>query len=96
MPVVISTMGMLADSAILASANLAVILVTGLMRLTHVGCCSLGQPASILVLVVSPVLLLFTLGYSVRDLVRRRTRLQAVIALVLSVPSVMLLLSIRF
>ena len=88
-------MRMPAGSLMLASANLAVVGVTRLMELTHIGCCTLGGPANVLGMLVSPILLFFTVGYAVRDVFRRGTRLQAFLALVLSIPSGMLLLSIR-
>jgi uncharacterized membrane-anchored protein len=81
-----------ADSLLLASANLAVI---GVLRLLdHLGCCRFGGRAEVigfmaavtLVFVVPPVLLFFTVGYAVKDLVRRGTRLQALIAPALSIP----------
>jgi uncharacterized membrane-anchored protein len=95
-------MKMPADSLLLASTNLTVI---GLIRLLdHFGCCRLGGRAEvigflaplILVLLVPPTLLLFTVGYAVKDIVRRGTRLQALLALVLSIPVWNFIQSIRY
>lgn len=84
-----------ADSLILALANLAIVGAARLLWLTHIGCCMLGSPANVLEWIVSPILLFFTVGYSLRDLFRQSSRLQAIFALVLSIPGGMLLLSIK-
>ena len=85
----------LAISVVLACLNLLVIGLYFLGRWTHIGCCSLGSPANVLAMAVAPVVLLASLVFIVRDLIRPPTRLQAILALVLSVPSALLVLSIR-
>ena len=85
-----------ADSVILASADL---ILTGLAYMgvwLRIGCCSLGSPASVLGMVVVPVVLLISLFFVVRDLIRPHTRVQGIVALVLLIPSVMAVLSIRY
>lgn len=81
----------LSTSVILAGANLVVICLYFLGSWTHTGCCSLGSPANILAMVVVPIVLLASLFFVVRDLIRPPTRLQAVLALILSIPSALLL-----
>jgi hypothetical protein len=85
----------LAISVVLASLNLLVIGLYFLGSRTHVGCCSLGSPANILIMAVAPVVLLASLIFIVRDLIRPPTRLQAILALVLSVPSAVMVFSIH-
>lgn len=83
------------DAVLLACTNLLVVATFGIMDLLHVWCCSLGSAANILAVLVSPILLLFTIAYSIRDFLRDGSRIQAVVALVLSTPSALLLLSTR-
>jgi hypothetical protein len=83
----------LAISVVLACLNLLLIGLSFLGRWTHVGCCSLGSPANILAMTVVPVVLLASLVFLVRDLIRPPTRLQALFALVLSIPSAILVFS---
>jgi hypothetical protein len=84
-----------ADSVVLASANLVLIGIYLLGVWTHVGCCAMGGPASVIGGVVVPVVLLISLPFLVRDLIRPHTRVQAVVALVLLIPSVMVVHTIR-
>ena len=85
----------MAISVVLACLNLLLIGLSFLGRWTHIGCCSLGSPANVLAMVVIPVVLLASLVFVVRDLIRPPTRLQALLALVLSIPSAILVLSIH-
>ncbi len=82
-----------ADSVILATINLALVGLAFLGRFTHVGCCSIGSPANILAMVFVPILLVVSVFFFVRDLIRPPTRLQAGLALVLSIPSAVLVFS---
>jgi hypothetical protein len=82
-------------SVVLACLNLLVIGLYFLARWTHVGCCSLGSPANVLIMAVAPVVLLASVIFTVRDLIRPPTRLQAILALVLSVPAAVMVFSIR-
>lgn len=81
---------------ILATTNLVLLGLAFLARVMHVGCCSLGSPANIVAMVVVPILLILTVVLAIRDLVRSTARLQGVIALLLSVPSAILVFSTRF
>jgi len=85
----------LAISVILASLNLLLIGFYFLGSWKHVGCCDWGSPGNIVLVAVVPVVLLASLVFVVRDLIRPPTRLQAVIALALSIPSAILVLSIH-
>jgi hypothetical protein len=85
----------LAISVFLACLNLLVIGLYFLGSWTHTGCCSLGSPANVLIMVVAPVVLLASVFFIVRDLLRPLTRRQAVLALALSVPSAIMVFSIR-
>jgi fatty acid desaturase len=79
----VCTMKMPADSLLLASADLAAIGVAYLALWT-----SMWGPVLFLfvVLVLSPVLLVLAVAHGVVDLSRRRTRLQAIVALLLTAP----------
>ena len=91
-------MRMPADSVILASANLAVLALfylIGLIGSTVTGCCLLGVLDIVLGFLVCPFLLALTIAYAIRDLVRKGTRWQAVIALVVSIPIAIWFLSFR-
>ena len=84
-----------AISVIFAVLNLV---LTGLYFLASwrkVACCGWGSPGNVLLLAVVPVVLLASLVFIVRDLIRPPTRLQAILALVLSVPSAIMVFSIR-
>jgi hypothetical protein len=85
----------LAISVILASLNLLLIGFYFLASWKRVGCCGWGSPGNIILLAVVPVVLLASLVFIVRDLIRPPTRLQAILALVLSVPSAIMVFSIR-
>ncbi len=85
----------LAISVILACLNLLLIGLYFLGSWKHVGCCDWGSPGNILLLAVVPGVLLASLVFVVRDLIRPPTRLQAVLALFLSIPSAILVFSIR-
>jgi len=66
------------------------------MMWRRVGCCALGSPSNVIGMVIVPVILLIALFFVVRDLIRPHTRVQAVVAVVLLIPSVMVVLSIRY
>jgi hypothetical protein len=85
----------LAISVILASLNLLLIGLYFLASWRRVGCCGWGTPGNIILLAVVPVVLLASLIFVVRDLIRPPTRLQAILALVLSVPSAVMVFSIH-
>jgi hypothetical protein len=85
----------LALSVILACLNLLLIGLYFLGSWKHVGCCDWGSPGNIILLAVVPVVLLASLVFIVRDLIRATTRLQAILALVLSVPSAIMVFSIH-
>jgi len=85
----------LAISVVLACLNLLVIGLYFLGSRTRIGCCSFGSPANILIMAVAPVVLLASLIFIVRDLIRPPTRLQAILALVLSIPSAVMVFSIH-
>jgi hypothetical protein len=85
----------LAISVILASLNLLLIGVYFLASWRKVGCCGWGSPGNILLLAVVPVVLLASVIFIVRDLIRPPTRLQAILALVLSVPSALMVFSVH-
>lgn len=80
-------MRMPADSVILTSANAVSLGLVHLMVLTKVGCCELGSPANSLSWVVCPLLFLFTVVYGIKDLFRRGARLQGMLALLLAIPT---------
>jgi hypothetical protein len=80
----------LATSIVLAATNLVLIGIAFLGRLSHIGCCQLGSPSSVIGMVIVPILLLLTFAFLIRDVFRRATRLQGFIALVLSIPSAIL------
>ena len=79
-----------ADSLMLASANLAAIGLAYLGGITGVPYFDFGSGLNDLLMLASPVLLLATVVYMPRDLMRRDTRLQGLAALVLSIPGLML------
>jgi hypothetical protein len=85
----------LAISVILASLNLLLIGLYFLASWRKIGCCGWGSPGNILLLAVVPVVLLASLVFVIRDLIRPPTRLQAILALVLLVPSAIMVFSIR-
>jgi hypothetical protein len=85
----------LAISVVLACSNLLLIGLYFLGSWKHVGCCDWGSPGNILLMAVVPVVLLASLIFVVRDLIRPPTRLQALLALALSIPSVILIFSIH-
>ncbi len=85
-----------ADSIILSIINLALLGLAWVGKLTHVGCCSIGQPAGILVLVIVPIVLLLTFVSIVKDVIRASTRVQAIFALLLSIPVGVMIFSIRY
>jgi hypothetical protein len=77
------TVKMPADSLLLASADLAAIGVAYLALWTS----TWGPPLFLfVVLFLSPILLVLTVAHGVVDLSRRRTRLQAIVALLLTAP----------
>lgn len=78
----------LADSLLLASANLGVIGLVYLCKWLHVGNSEVGTILIYLLSLASSVLLLATAVYLPRDLFRRTKRLQAIVALLLSIPAV--------
>jgi hypothetical protein len=85
----------IADSVVLSSANLIIIaLVYGLPLVKDRHEIS---PLFVLVLAfaVLPVTFLLALGYTIRDLIRPGMRVQAILALLLSVPTGIFLGSIR-
>ena len=79
-------MKQLTTSIILAAGNLVFLGLVFLGKWTHVGCCSLGSPASVVGLVIVPFLVLASVAFAARDLFLPRARWQAVLALILSVP----------
>ena len=85
----------LAISVILASLNLLLVGLYFLGSWTRVACCDWGSPGNVLLLAVVPVVLLASVFFVVRDLIRPGTRWQAIAALVLCAPSVWLVSSIR-
>jgi hypothetical protein len=82
-------------SVILASLNLLLIGLYFAASWKHIGCCDLGSPGNVVLLAIVPVVLLALMAFAIRDLIRPLTRLQAVFALVLSVPAAILVFSIR-
>jgi hypothetical protein len=85
----------LAISVVLASLNLLLIGLYFLASWKHVGCCDFGTPGNVVLLAIVPVVLLACVIFIVRDLIRPPTRLQALLALVLSIPSVIMVSSIH-
>jgi ABC-type multidrug transport system permease subunit len=84
-----------ADSLILASANLVVTRLGYFSEMLHIENSVLGAILSYLPVVASPVLLLATIIYLPRDLWRRDTRLQGLLALLLSIPCILFLRSLE-
>ena len=84
-----------ADSLILACADLAVTGFGYVSDCLHIGNSFIGAIMTYMPILASPVLLLATVIYLPRDLVRRGTRLQALAAVVLSVPCILFLRSIE-
>jgi hypothetical protein len=85
----------LADSLLLALSNLGVIGLVYLCSVLHIGSTKLGTAVIYLLALASPVLLLATAIYLPRDLIRRVSRTQTIIALVLSIPAVKFLTLLR-
>ena len=83
--------GKIADSVILSSANL--VILGFVYRLS--GVTDPHNITLVLAVLVLPVTFLFTLGYTVRDLIRPGMRIQAILAVALSVPTAIFLKSIR-
>ena len=81
-----------ADSVILALANLGLVCLSLLAKMTHIGCCTLGGPASVIATIIVPTELVLSLFFLARDLKRPSTRRQALIAAVLFIPGLFLLL----
>lgn len=81
----------LADSLTLASANTTALGLAYLGGMTGMPHFTFGSILNDLAMLASPVLLLATLVYLPRDLVRRYSRLQALAALGLSAAAVPLL-----
>ena len=84
-----------ADSLILACANLAVTRCGYVSDFLHIGNSLVGTMMTYMPILASPVLLLATVIYLPRDLIRRGTRFQALAAVALSVPCVLFLRSIE-
>jgi len=80
--------GKLADSLLLAATNLVVIGLVYLCVMSHVGSTQFGFIFICLLTLASPVLLLATVIYLPRDLYRRPSRLQGIIALVMAIPAI--------
>ena len=81
-----------ADSVILALANLGLVCLSLLAKMTHIGCCTLGGPANVIATIIVPTELVLSLFFLARDLKRQSTRRQALIATVLFIPGLFLLL----
>ena len=77
---------MLANSVLLALGNVVLIALLYLGQWGHIRYGSLENLVGVLPIVVVPFLVLVTLIFAARDLLRPQTRWQAVLALVLSVP----------
>jgi hypothetical protein len=84
-----------ADSLALVIANLLFLGLFLLLKRTHVGCCTLGSPANVFAAVIVPSVLLISVYFLIQDLVGRITRKQAVLALVVSIPAVVILFSMK-
>lgn len=82
-------------SLILAVLNLVLIGLYFVASWRNVACCGWGSAGNILLLAFVPVVLLASFVFIVRDLIRPSTRVQAILALVLSVPSAVMVFSIR-
>ena len=82
-----------ADSVILALANLGLVCLSLLAKMTHIGCCTLGGPANVIGTIIVPTELILSLFFLVRDLKRPSTRRQGLIATVLLIPALFLLLA---
>ena len=89
-------MKMPADSVLVATINLVLIGTYLAQRQTHIGCCGLGSPANVIATVLVPTVLLVSIFFVVKDLLRPSTRLQAIVAVVLSAPSAWVISSIHF
>ncbi len=87
-------MNLRANSLILAVLNIAVLGLAYLTSLLRMESSTVGGVIAFLPMVTSPVLLLATVVYLPRDLMRRDTRWGALLALVLSVPCVIYVLSV--
>jgi hypothetical protein len=85
----------LAISLILASFNLLLIALYFLASWKKVGCCGWGSPSNAVLLAVVPVVMLASVIYIIRDLMSPVTRLQAILACVLLVPTSLIVFSIR-
>lgn len=81
----------IADSVILASINLLLIAFAYGSDYLE----SRSVVPGVLILVVVPPLFLFTVVFAVRDLIRSTTRLQATLAFLFSIPTAILLWSIK-
>ena len=81
-----------ADSVILALANLGLVCLTLLAKMTHIGCCTLGGPANVIATIIVSTELVLSLFFLARDLKRQPTRRQALVATVLFIPGLFLLL----
>lgn len=80
-----------ADSLILAFANLVAIGLVYLGGMTHISYFDFGSILNDLFALSSPLLLLATIVYAPRDIIRRQTRLQGFAAIALSIPCVLFL-----
>ena len=79
----------------LAIANLLFLGLSLLLKWMHIGCCTLGSPANVLAVIIVPGVLLISVYFVARDLMRRSTRKQAVLALALSMPDIVILFSMK-
>ena len=85
-----------ADSVLIAGANA---LLTGFVYFAdwaNINCCMVPELCAVLVLVVIPGVLVISLFFLARDFIRAGARKQAALALVLSVPALIMVMSLRF
>lgn len=85
----------LADSLLLACLNLGVIALAHLCGLVQIGNSKLGFTFIYVLALASPVLLLATVVYLPRDLMRRASRIQALIGLLLSIAAIKFVILLR-
>jgi hypothetical protein len=81
-----------ADSVVLASADLGLVCLILLAWMMHI---DIWLGASVIVFTVNPTILVLSVLFMIRDLIRPSTRRQGLIAAALLTPGILLLLAIK-
>ena len=88
-------MNKFAMSLVLSLLNIPLLGIYFIANWLRFACCQWGSPANVILLAIVPVVLVASIVFIVRDLMRPPSRVKAVIALALAIPIAIFVLSLR-